>query len=76
MGCRDKCHFRTECPQNPNIKEALSASIDKLTIDKKSTKPPKYFVESTLLSAMTKASRYVSDEELKKALDDKNSGSI
>lgn len=43
-------------------------------IDKKKTKPPKYFVESTLLAAMTKAAKFVSDPELRKALIAKDEG--
>nr|WP_069594941.1 DNA topoisomerase 3 [Aliivibrio fischeri]OED52231.1 DNA topoisomerase III [Aliivibrio fischeri] len=55
---------------------------DVVTIDKKKTKPLKYFTESTLLAAMSHAAKYVSCPDLRKVLEakDKNnsaeSGSI
>ncbi|MGF1871965.1 DNA topoisomerase [Photobacterium indicum] len=41
-------------------------------IEKKKTKPAKYFVESTLLAAMTRAAKFVEDPELRKALEAKD----
>lgn len=44
-------------------------------IDKKKTTPPKFFTESTLLAAMTKAAKFIDDPELRKALEAKDEGS-
>ncbi|TVO39898.1 DNA topoisomerase 3 [Vibrio algivorus] len=44
-------------------------------VDKKKTTPPKYFTESTLLTAMTRAAKFIDDLELKKALEAKDEGS-
>jgi DNA topoisomerase-3 len=49
------------------IKDCLDCkSID---IEKKKTSPPKYFVESTLLGAMTKAAKFIEDPKLRKVLE-------
>ncbi|MBS0044833.1 DNA topoisomerase III [Shewanella sp. M16] len=54
----------------------LSKGLDIACLDasfeKKKTTPPKYFVESTLLAAMTRAAKYVSDPELRKVLEAKD----
>lgn len=42
------------------------------SIDKKATTPPKYFVESTLLAAMSRAAKFISDPELRKVLEAKD----
>lgn len=41
-------------------------------IEKKTTKPPKYFVESSLLAAMTRAAKFIENPELRKALEAKD----
>jgi len=46
--------------------EIIGLSVD---IEKKKTTPPKYFVESTLLAAMTKAAKFIEDPELRKLLE-------
>lgn len=51
-------------------------SASEFTVDKKATNPPKYFVESTILAAMTKASKYVGDPALRKSLEENDGGSI
>lgn len=43
-------------------------------VDKKQTKPPKYFTESTLIAAMKNAGRFVKDPVLRKALEEKEGG--
>ena len=43
-----------------------------LDIDKKKTTPPKYFVESSLLAAMTKAAKFIEDPKLRAALEAKD----
>ena len=43
-----------------------------LTIDKKKTTPPKYFVESSLLAAMTRAAKFIENPELRAALEAKD----
>lgn len=45
------------------------------TVDKKKTNPPKYFTESSLLAAMTRAAKFIDDPELRKALEAKDEGS-
>lgn len=45
---------------------------DNIKIDELKTKPEKYFTESTLLAAMTKAAKFCSDNDLKKALESKD----
>ncbi|PMT78943.1 DNA topoisomerase III, partial [Vibrio parahaemolyticus] len=44
-------------------------------VDKKKTNPPKYFTESSLLAAMTRAAKFIDDPELRKALEAKDEGS-
>jgi len=43
-------------------------------VDKKKTEPPKYFTESTLISAMKNAGRFIKDPVLRKALEEKEGG--
>lgn len=57
-----------------SLQEGSKGSCDLVTIDKKKTKPLKYFTESTLLAAMSSAAKYVSDPQLKKALEEKDKG--
>lgn len=45
------------------------------TVGKKPALPPKYFMESTLLAAMTRAAKFIEDPELRKALEAKDEGS-
>lgn len=44
-------------------------------VDKKPALPPKYFTESTLLAAMTRAAKFIDDPVLRKALESKDEGS-
>jgi DNA topoisomerase-3 len=44
-------------------------------VDKKPALPPKYFTESTLLAAMTRAAKFIDDPVLRKALEAKDEGS-
>ncbi|MCT7947698.1 DNA topoisomerase 3 [Shewanella septentrionalis] len=65
-----------------NMKKGQTLTCGNVSIDKKKNTPPKYFVESSLLAAMTRAAKFIEDPELRKALEakDKNnaaeSGSI
>lgn len=45
------------------------------SIDKKATTPPRYFTESSLLAAMTRAAKFIDDPALRKALEAKDEGS-
>ncbi|EMQ2879027.1 DNA topoisomerase III, partial [Vibrio navarrensis] len=54
------------------LTEGAKTHCDSVAIEKKKTQPPKYFVESTLLAAMTKAAKYCSDPELRKTLEAKD----
>ncbi len=45
-------------------------------VDKKPTLPPKYFTASTLLSAMTRAAKFIDDPELRKILEAKDEGAL
>ena len=51
------------------LKEKQTLNCESINIDKKKTTPPKYFVESTLLAAMTRAAKFIEDPELRKALE-------
>lgn len=44
-------------------------------VGKKPALPPKYFTESTLLAAMTRAAKFIEDPDLRKALEAKDEGS-
>lgn len=64
------------------LKEGDEVKVSNIKIAKKETTPPKYFVESSLLTTMTRAAKFIKDPELRKILeardaDNKNeSGSI
>ena len=51
------------------IKENETLHCESISIDKKKTTPPKYFVESSLLAAMSRAAKFIEDPELRKALE-------
>jgi len=51
------------------LKEKQIIVCDSINIEEKKTTPPKYFVESTLLAAMTRAAKFIEDPELRKALE-------
>ncbi|MBD1574725.1 DNA topoisomerase III [Vibrio sp. S17_S38] len=51
------------------------AHCDSTKIDKKKTTPLKYFTESTLLAAMTRAAKFIDDPDLRKILEAKDEGS-
>ncbi len=44
-------------------------------VDKKKTNPPKYFTEASLLSAMTRAAKFIDDPTLRAQLEAKDEGS-
>ena len=54
------------------LKQGDEGHCEFVTIDKKKTLPLKYFTESTLLAAMSRAAKYVSSPELRKALEEKD----
>lgn len=45
------------------------------SVDRKKTKPPRYFTESSLLAAMTSAAKFIDDPVLRKSLEAKDAGS-
>lgn len=51
------------------IKKGDSVTGLSVDIQKKKTNPPKYFVESTLLAAMTRAAKFIEDPNLRKILE-------
>ncbi len=60
--------------ENPNfdlstLKEKQLLNCESISIEKKKTNPPKYFVESTLLGAMTKAAKFIEDPKHRKILE-------
>lgn len=57
------------------LKFSDSGLCDSSNVDKKKALPPKYFTESTLLAAMTRAAKFIEDAELRKALEAKDEGS-
>lgn len=65
-------------PQGFDLSELKSnsqaACLD-TEVEKKKTNPPKYFTESTLLSAMTRAASFIDDPELRAKLEAKDKDS-
>ncbi|PCD85918.1 DNA topoisomerase 3 [Vibrio mediterranei] len=57
------------------LKTNSSAECIESSVDKKKTKPPKYFTESTLLSAMTRAASFIDDPSLRAKLEAKDKDS-
>jgi DNA topoisomerase-3 len=51
------------------LKAKQVVKCDDVDIEEKKTTPPKYFVESTLLAAMTRAAKFIEDPKLRKALE-------
>ena len=58
----------------PALKEGEQRKIEKATVQKKKTKPPTPYTESSLLSAMENAGRFVEDEALKEQMKDSGLG--
>lgn len=54
------------------LKKDQALTCQTISIDKKKTKPPKYFVASSLLAAMTRAAKFIEDPELRAALEAKD----
>ena len=54
------------------LEKDQSLTCKSVLIEKKKTKPPQYFVESTLLAAMTRAAKFIENPELRKALEAKD----
>jgi DNA topoisomerase-3 len=52
----------------PDVKKGQQLLCTSAELQEKQTRPPGYFTEATLLSAMTGISRYVSDTKIKKIL--------
>lgn len=58
----------------PPLQEGEERTIEKATLQKKKTKPPTPYTESSLLSAMENAGRFVEDETLKEQMKDSGLG--
>ncbi|MCI5678549.1 MAG: DNA topoisomerase III [Bacteroidales bacterium] len=58
----------------PALTEGKERKIEKATVQKKKTKPPTPYTESSLLSAMENAGRFVEDEALKEQMKDSGLG--
>lgn len=58
----------------PPLQEGELRQIIKATVQKKKTKPPSPYTESSLLSAMENAGRFVEDEALKEQMKDSGLG--
>lgn len=58
----------------PPLKEGEMRKIEKAAVQKKKTQPPKPYTESSLLSAMENAGRFVEDEALKEQMKDSGLG--
>lgn len=58
----------------PALTEGEEQKIEKATVQKKKTKPPTPYTESSLLSAMENAGRFVEDEALKEQMKDSGLG--
>ena len=58
----------------PALTEGEQRKIEKAAVQKKKTKPPTPYTESSLLSAMENAGRFVEDEALKEQMKDSGLG--
>ncbi len=58
----------------PILLQGQSVTVKKAQMQTKQTKPPAYYTESTLLSAMEHAGRFVEDETLKEQMKDSGLG--
>lgn len=58
-----------------SLKMNDSGSVTSASNQQKEASPPKYFTESSLLAAMTKAARFIDDPVLRKKLEAKDEGS-
>ena len=58
----------------PALNEGEQRKIEKAAVQKKKTKPPTPYTESSLLSAMENAGRFVEDETLKEQMKDSGLG--
>jgi DNA topoisomerase III len=54
----------------PPLTNGVPANLDPIDVQKKTTKPPAYYTESTLLADMKGIKKFVDDPELKKILND------
>ncbi len=60
--------------QLPALTEGAERKIESATVQKKKTKPPQPYTESSLLSAMENAGRFVEDEALREQMKDSGLG--
>lgn len=58
----------------PNLKQGETVVVKQAKLLKKKTKPPAYYTESSLLSAMENAGRFVEDEVLKEQMKESGLG--
>ena len=58
----------------PNLKQGETVVVKQAKLLKKKTKPPVYYTESSLLSAMENAGRFVEDEVLKEQMKESGLG--
>ena len=70
----DKKQDEEDNPQLPALEAGDRASVNNISLDKKRTKPPVPYTESSLLSAMEHAGRFIEDEALKESLKDSGLG--
>ena len=63
-----------EDQQLPPLREGEERRVEKAIVQKKKTNPPKPYTESSLLSAMENAGRFVEDEALKEQMKDSGLG--
>lgn len=71
---RGEIEEERESKQELDLREVSkdTGTNQSLDIDKKKTTPPKYFVESSLLAAMTRAAKFIEDPTLRAALEAKD----
>ena len=71
---RGEIEEESESSQELDLREVnkTTGTNQSLDIDKKKTTPPKYFVESSLLAAMTRAAKFIEDPLLRAALENKD----
>ncbi|BCL74167.1 DNA topoisomerase (plasmid) [Vibrio nigripulchritudo] len=56
------------------LQKGMAGECQSVEVKKEETKPPKYFDEAGLLSAMTSAAKFIKDPELRKILESKDKG--
>lgn len=74
LGWKELYKDEKEDKKLPDLKKGDKISFDKIELEKKKTRPPKYYTEATILSAMENAGRFVEEEEIKESIKESGLG--